>query len=116
MFCPNCGKSIPEDVNFCPYCGENIEEYLRLKEDLHQKGKEAASQKEERKGMRIEDIFNTKINLKKPILLIAGIPLAKRNIQISATANIEMQADSKKTICIVFSFNFFLFINVKYDL
>ena len=60
MFCPNCGKSIPEDVNFCPYCGENIEEYLRLKEDLHQKGKEAASQKEERKGMRIEDIFNTK--------------------------------------------------------
>lgn len=60
MFCPNCGKSIPEDVNFCPYCGENIEEYLRLKEDLHKKGKETASQKDERKGMRIEDIFNTK--------------------------------------------------------
>lgn len=59
MFCPNCGKSIPEDVNFCPYCGEDIESYLRLKDSLADKEKTNVSKKE-RKTMQIEDIFNTK--------------------------------------------------------
>ncbi|MBS7618969.1 zinc ribbon domain-containing protein [Candidatus Bathyarchaeota archaeon] len=21
MFCPNCGRQIPDDANICPYCG-----------------------------------------------------------------------------------------------
>jgi uncharacterized membrane protein YvbJ len=25
MFCPNCGKQIPDGSKFCPYCGEKIE-------------------------------------------------------------------------------------------
>ena len=24
MFCPNCGKEIPDDSKFCPYCGYQI--------------------------------------------------------------------------------------------
>lgn len=56
MFCPNCGKSIPKDVNFCPYCGENIEEYLRLKEKL-KKEKEIGTFKEEKQAMNLEDLF-----------------------------------------------------------
>jgi uncharacterized membrane protein YvbJ len=24
MFCPNCGKQIPDGSKFCPYCGTNI--------------------------------------------------------------------------------------------
>jgi uncharacterized membrane protein YvbJ len=24
MFCPNCGKQIPDDSKFCPYCGYQI--------------------------------------------------------------------------------------------
>lgn len=27
ILCPNCGSSIPSDVNFCPYCGFNIKAY-----------------------------------------------------------------------------------------
>lgn len=60
MFCPNCGKSIPEDVNFCPFCGEDIESYLKLKENLQDKEGKDVSKKEERKTIQIEDIFNTK--------------------------------------------------------
>ena len=25
MFCPNCGKEIPDGSKFCPYCGANLE-------------------------------------------------------------------------------------------
>ena len=24
MFCPNCGKEIPDGSKFCPYCGESL--------------------------------------------------------------------------------------------
>ena len=24
MFCPNCGKEIPDGSKFCPYCGEKL--------------------------------------------------------------------------------------------
>jgi len=25
MFCPNCGRQIPDGSKFCPYCGANLE-------------------------------------------------------------------------------------------
>jgi len=25
MFCPNCGKEIPDETKFCPYCGVKVE-------------------------------------------------------------------------------------------
>ncbi|MDL2310539.1 zinc-ribbon domain-containing protein, partial [Peptostreptococcaceae bacterium OttesenSCG-928-C18] len=28
MFCPNCGKKIPENSRFCPMCGFNIKEFF----------------------------------------------------------------------------------------
>ena len=24
MFCPKCGKEVPEDIKFCPKCGQNL--------------------------------------------------------------------------------------------
>jgi len=27
MYCPKCGKQIPDDSNFCMYCGLNLKEY-----------------------------------------------------------------------------------------
>ncbi|MGC8979736.1 DUF2116 family Zn-ribbon domain-containing protein [Caldisericum sp.] len=24
MFCPNCGRQIPDGSKFCPYCGEKL--------------------------------------------------------------------------------------------
>lgn len=26
MFCPKCGKEIPDDVTYCPYCGSKVKE------------------------------------------------------------------------------------------
>ena len=36
MFCPKCGKEIPDGSKFCSYCGEKIEqvEEVRNEEDI----------------------------------------------------------------------------------
>ena len=28
MFCPNCGKTVPNDVNYCAYCGTPLKDDL----------------------------------------------------------------------------------------
>ena len=33
MFCPNCGKEVPDNVNFCPYCGAKLVNTVALKQD-----------------------------------------------------------------------------------
>jgi uncharacterized membrane protein YvbJ len=33
MFCPNCGKEIPDGSKFCPYCGIKIAVSPELKKE-----------------------------------------------------------------------------------
>jgi len=33
MYCPNCGKGIPDDSQFCPYCGAKIEVFTKEKKN-----------------------------------------------------------------------------------
>ena len=51
--------------------------------------------------------FVPNINLRGPISAIAGTPLAKRKMQIAATAATEHNAQSRKTTFIIFSFALF---------
>ena len=32
MFCPKCGKEIPNDANMCPYCGVTLSYYTHMKQ------------------------------------------------------------------------------------
>ena len=67
MYCPNCGKSIPDDIKFCPECGENIEEYKALKKQkvVSEKVKEENVDSSSNRGMRIEDVFNINKNKRR---------------------------------------------------
>ena len=29
MYCPNCGRQIPDDANICPYCGFQVRAFLQ---------------------------------------------------------------------------------------
>ena len=47
MYCPNCGKEIPDGAKFCPYCGIN----LNNKIDEHKQNNEIINQPSESKGI-----------------------------------------------------------------
>lgn len=32
MFCPKCGKEIPENATFCPFCGGNVKDNVAIDE------------------------------------------------------------------------------------
>ena len=55
-------------------------------------------------------VSSIKKALENTSVIIAGIPFAKRKIQMSATANTEVQAATKKITCMTFSVNALLFI------
>lgn len=38
MFCPYCGKEIPDSDNFCPYCGKSVRKNNEVLNEAHPDG------------------------------------------------------------------------------
>ncbi|WP_100065588.1 zinc ribbon domain-containing protein [Miniphocaeibacter massiliensis] len=68
MFCPNCGKKIPEKSKFCPMCGFNIKEFFDNSfKDEPKEEMEDLEFEEKIKENKLEDLFVGNDNYKKNI-------------------------------------------------
>lgn len=86
MYCPYCGKQIPENSGFCGYCGKKINENIKNKATEQEESKNKETEQDEKKVI--------KISLKMLIIIICVIIALMAIIMFTASKIFKVPGES----------------------